>query len=431
MNTHLTLEDRIQIQAGLKEGRTFTEIGDQLNKNKSTISREVKRHRVFTSYREHVDPRNVCVHRQNCDIKGTCHLTTCTRGSRRCLICGICARQCERFEEETCSMLRKAPHVCNGCKRRNCPLSHKRYDAKAAQKEYEEQLTESRVGISLNEEELAYVDSLVSPLLRKGHSIASICHQQKANLNLSEKTLYHYLELGLFSTCNLDLRRKVQRKPNRKRPGPVNLVDRQCREGRLYTDYLAFMEAHPDTPVVQMDSVEGTKGGPVLLTLLFVTCDLQLMHLRPRNNAASVTDYFHRLLRQVGPETFKRLFPVILTDRGSEFSDPRSIERDPETGERLTRVFFCDPRRSDQKAVCERNHEFIRYIVPKGTSFAPYDQVAVTRMMNHINSYGRNRWQFKAPLDIFALLYGNELLSVFGLKRIPDDQIILRPELIK
>ena len=87
-----------------------------------------------------------------------------------------------------------------------------------------------------------------------------------------------------------------------------------------------FIEKNPDTAVVQMDSVIGSKGGKCLLTIHFVDCSLMLAFLRDANTSKSVTDIFNQLDKGLTKETFSRLFPVILTDNGSEFSNPKAIE---------------------------------------------------------------------------------------------------------
>ena len=87
------------------------------------------------------------------------------------------------------------------------------------------------------------------------------------------------------------------------------------------------MVEHPDTPVVQMDSVIGRKGGKVLLTIFFQNCNLLLAFLRDHNTARSVTDIFEDLYSRLGHDDYCKLFPVILTDRGSEFSNPTAIEK--------------------------------------------------------------------------------------------------------
>lgn len=70
---------------------------------------------------------------------------------------------------------------------------------------------------------------------------------------------------------------------------------------------------------------------------------------------------------------FMKLFPVILADNGSEFSNPKAIEFD-EDENRRTYMFYCHPSSPFEKSGCKVNHEFIRRIVPKGKPFDPYTQ---------------------------------------------------------
>ncbi len=136
---------------------------------------------------------------------------------------------------------------------------------------------------------------------------------------LDSKTLYKYIKLGLFSLSPLDLQRMVKMRPRKKKKSIK--IEPACRIGRSYRDYLSFLEEHPDIPIVQMDTLEGKKGGeePVLLTIHFVQSELMLAFLRKNNTAKSVLDVFDHLYALLGANTFKKLFPVILTDNGSEF----------------------------------------------------------------------------------------------------------------
>ena len=174
----------------------------------------------------------------------------------------------------------------------------------------------------------------------------------------------------------------------------------------------AYEEENPDVAVVEMDSVESSRdSSKVLLTLHFCSCNLMLAFLRDANTARSVTDIFNDLQDKLGMELFQKLFPVILTDRGSEFTDPSSIECDAATGELRTRVFYCDPRRSDQKGSIEVTHEFIRRVLPKGTSFEFLTQEKVNLMMDHINSYKRKKLNDQSPHQLFSFLYGADVLE--------------------
>ncbi len=118
---------------------------------------------------------------------------------------------------------------------------------------------------------------------------------------------------------------------------------------RIYEDFEKYMKKHPDTPIVEMDSVYGAKGGKVLLTIHFVNCSFMLAFIREHNDAQSVIDVFNYLQSILGIDKFKKLFVVILTDNGSEFSNPAEIEFDPETGEKRTQIFYCHPSHPEEK----------------------------------------------------------------------------------
>ena len=187
---------------------------------------------------------------------------------------------------------------------------------------------------------------------------------------------------------------------------------------------------NPDIPIVEIDSVEGRKGGKVLLTVFFRNSNLMLAFLRDRNTARSVTEVFEWLYETLGHEQYCRLFPIILTDRGSEFTDPVSIEC-TELGEVRSRVFYCDPQRSDQKGGCEVTHEFIRRILPKGTSFDHLQQSDILLMMSHINSYTRKKLNNQSAHRLFSFLYGDSVLPSLGIREIPANDINLTPRLLK
>ena len=215
----------------------------------------------------------------------------------------------------------------------------------------------------------------------------------------------------------------------RKKKKPVR-VDKQCHVGRTYDDFQEFIAVNPDVAIVEMDSVEGRKGGKVFLTIYFRSCSLMLAFIRDHNTARSVTEVFTRLYELLGHEVFTALFPVILTDRGSEFTDPLSIEFNANS-KRRTHVFYCDPQRSDQKGGIEVTHEMIRRVLPKKTSFDNLTQDDVSLMMSHINSYKRKKLGNRSAYQLFSFLHDEGLLNKLGITLIPSKEINLTPLLLK
>lgn len=128
-------------------------------------------------------------------------------------------------------------------------------------------------------------------------------------------------------------------------------------------------------------------------------------------------------------ETFTALFPVILTDRGSEFTDPLAIEFKKD-GERRTRVFSCDLQRSDQKGGIEVAHEFIHRVLSRGTSFDPLTQADVVLMMSQIDAY-KGKKRGNRPADqLLRFLHAEGTLQSLGVSEIPSDQIKLTAVLL-
>ena len=426
-NSHLTLSDRIAIEVGLRERKSFSAIALELGKDPTTISKEVRTHIKL----KQAGGYNPCIVRKDCKHYGDlCDPCKFTYG-KSCSSCfkTKCFEICQDFQQTGCTKLTKPPYVCNGCiQRKTCKLERHLYEAKSAQKEYEETRSTSRQGFAVTPPELDRIDQIISPLIKQGQSIHQICVNNADEIMLDERTIYNYVDAGLLSVGNIDLPRKVRYKVRKKKPSVR--VDKQCHLGRTYEDFLEYTAANPDTPVVEIDSVEGRKGGKVLLTVFFRNSNLMLAFLRDRNTARSVTEVFEWLYNILGHEQYCRLFPIILTDRGSEFTDPVSIEC-TKFGEIRSRVFYCDPQRSDQKGGCEVTHEFIRRVLPKGTSFDHLQQSDILRMMSHINSYTRKKLNNQSAHRLFSFLYGETILPSLGIQEIPANDINLTPRLLK
>lgn len=182
-----------------------------------------------------------------------------------------------------------------------------------------------------------------------------------------------------------------------------------------------------------MDTVIGTKGGKggkCFLTLLFRQFNFMLIYLLPYKQTKYVIKVFNDLKVLLGIDEFKRLFEVILTDNGVEFSDPESIEFDLNTGEKICSLFYCDPSCSWQKGSIEKNHEYIIYILPKGTSFASLTQEDCYLIASHINSVPRLSLNNNSPYDSALLFIGQNNIEKFKIKKIDYDDIDLSIRLL-
>ena len=380
---HLTLSDRNDIQLGLERGETFKAIGQLILKDPTTVSKEVKRNRQ--------------VRESTCD-------------------------------NLPCPLLDKAPFVCNGCpkRRQNCGYKKILYLAKQAQKQYEQTLVESREGTPLNSKTFWDMDKVISDGVKKGQHIYHILKTH--NLDVSSSTVYRHIRKGYLSIAPIDLARAVKFKERRKSKLPS--IPKEAKKGHSYEDFLNYLALNQLDSWLEMDTVLGRIGGKVLLTFNLSFCNFIFARLLDNKTALEVTKHLYDIkntLHQADKDFFQ-LFPVILTDNGGEFARVDDIEMDVR-GE--SKLFFCDPNRSDQKGRIEKNHTLIRDILPKGTSFDNLTQEDINLVCSHVNSVKRAALNGKSAYELFAFTYGEEIPKLLGISKIPAEDVCQSSKLLQ
>ena len=429
---YLTFGQRVDIEKGLTENKSFAEIARIIGKDPSTVSKEVRLH---AHIKERPDTRYTnppCIHRKTCKIVYLCDeqcgtlCRVCRKPDMRCI------DVCPGYETAECEKLRKPPYVCNGCgKKVHCLMPRKFYSSKYAHDEYRSILINCGTGINQTPESMQAMNDLLVPLIKDKHqSIGHIYATHAEELGCSRRTLYSYINDCVFDVRNDDLRRAVRYKTRRK-PTQTSSKDRSYRKGHNYEDFQKYMKEHPDTDVVEMDCVESKKGeSRAILTFTFRNSKLMLMFLLEYQDQECVLEVFAWLETVLGKNVFRKLFPVILTDGGSEFCACKEMEGFCD-GSKSTNIFYCDPYCFWQKGTCEKNHEYIRYICPKGSSFADLNDDKIRLMMNHINSEKRDSLNGHSPYELSLLLLDKKLHQSLGIMAIAPDDVMLSPNLLK
>jgi transposase, IS30 family len=417
---------RKKIEHFLDLNKSFTWIADEIGASISTISREVLTHRISTGFRVRTvtgNIVNVCALQDTCEK--TCVCAICQRkGHPRCAICkkARCSTVCPDYVKMVCMTLERAPHVCNGCpKTRPCPLEHFIYHATAAQTASEKTRRESRVGINCSEESLQAARKIVVPLLGQGQSPAQIWITHADELPFSSRTLYRRIEDNVLGLTALDLPKRPVYRPRKKTKG------RDCwkmPENRRYSDFSKLVEWERER-VVEMDTVHGAATDTqALLTLHFRALHFQIGVMLPRCDSSSVIAAL-TWLKMISGRRFEDIFGIILTDRGIEFHDTAGMEA---LG---CRVYYCDPRQSQQKGACEKNHVEVRKVFAKGKSLDGLSNADVSVAFSHINSTPRKSLYGACPLTLARRVLPTELMEGLGLKLITPDEVTLKPSILK
>lgn len=410
---HLNYEDRCNIESELNNGTSINQIAKLLMKHHSTILREIKNNKSFKEHKKYFDYKNPCAKRNVCYKK-------------------FCDFKKDCYVKEDCPKLLSSPYVCNSCiSRSGCRKERFIYYAKPAQLTYEKKLVDSRSGVNLTYEEVYKINKTIAPLIKeKNQTVNHIYINHPEILPFSKTTFYNYVNLKAIDISNIDLPRQVRYK-QRKNKKRRTLEERKIRINRTYEDFIKYTEIHPNCNIVEMDCVEGVKGGKVFLTLLWRKSNFMLIFLMDTQTMNAVENVFEYLQQSISIDEYKKLFEVILTDNGSEFFNPLSIECNHKTEEKITKLFYCDAGASYQKGTLEKNHEFIRYILPKKTSFDQLTQDDCNIISNHINSLCRESLNGNCPFKAMLFLCDEQILNHLNIYYIEPDEVMLNHTLIK
>ena len=417
-NLHLTVQERIIIEKGIENGSTKAAIALTISKDKSTVGKEIKKHRELvhkSSYKINCANMKNCSHNHVCD-------------------------NCADFKPFTCNRRDRSPGACNGCsKYTHCRYDKYRYKADFSHKKYREDLVDSRTGINMPYEECKAMADIIVPLIKAGHSPYHIVTNHP-ELNISEKTLYNYIENGIFKEFGLfdiDLKIKTKRKIAKKASNKYKKrEDKKYLNGRTYDDFINYTAENKNLSVVEMDTVYNNGStGPFMQTFKFLDYSFMFIVYQEEKTAKSMVEGVDLLEKILGKDLFSEEVAIIKTDRGSEFCDAEGFEKE-ENESRRTRIFYCDPMASGQKGSLENNHKEIRYICPKENDLKDLglnSQEKANLIVSHINSQSKEHLKGKSPLEVMEFmnpaLY--QKFKDFGIERINKDNIVLKPYLLK
>ena len=120
-NKHLSLDDRLIIERELSLGKSFKYIGKLINKDCTTISKEVRNHYKIKNSGGYGRVFNNCIYRNECKITS----------------------------------------LCNNCKNlSHCTLSKHIYEGDYAFNEYKQVLSETRSGVVIDKEEIDNLNNI-------------------------------------------------------------------------------------------------------------------------------------------------------------------------------------------------------------------------------------------------------------------------------
>lgn len=407
-NTHFLLETRSIIEARLNEQFNISDIAKETGRNRSSILREIKRHRKY-SFPSIFNNYHPCVKSSTCGLKQMeCYLT------------------CKNIEINLCPKLTSSPHVCNPCNsKKGCRHVKIYYKAIEANMEYVTNWKQDRKKLHYDEKTLLILNTDFKVLFFKNRSIYHTIAVFKEKGYLFHATsIYRQIRLGQIDIPAHWLVRPRKNKSTNKDTTykKVNI------EGHTFEDYGICKSDNPEFNEMQMDTVEGIQGKDqaVLLTLQIVSIKFLFIFKLDQKTFANVLQQLLLLQNILGQELFNNLFKILLTDNGIEFYDISTI---CSTFSNIN-LFYCHPYSSYEKGSIENNHELLRKIVPKGVSLNPYSQKDFNLICSHINSLYRAELDGKCPFDLIEQFIPLDILNDLEIHKIPAEEVTLNPYLL-
>lgn len=382
-NSKLTINDRMLIQACVAKGQPAASNAERIGFSVSTVYREIERGSRI---------RN--------------------RGAGKCPKVGRLG-------------------ICNFCgKRAYCRLEKRFYDYEDANRESRKKRSETRSGTRIPSECLAELDSLSQQIKDTG----SIHHVFVANgwagEICCERRLRRLVYSGALSVKPHELRRYVRFKrelPKSQKAKRIIIRDVRALIGRTYGDFLAYTTAHKRAMITQYDSVVGKRDDrTAILTITFPRFNLQIGRLIAKGDPSSAKRAIVAVMSRLIAAGFPDAFKACLCDNGTEFATFYEIEGYAKSaGAAKCRAFYARPYRSNDKAECERNHEFVRYVFPKGKSLDGLTQESVDSAFDNINSLVRAGKGNRTPSEAAERVFGEGFLKALGVQKIDKRKVRL------
>ena len=367
---HINFDQRKIIANKLSTVKPTTkDLGELLNLDPTSISKEIRRNRI--------------IHR----------------------------KESKHINDSICRKTLRFPYVCNGCSlKRNCRHRIYIYEASSAQKSSDYRLVSSRMGINLSQDEFEILDKKIKDGIILGKSVYSIVMSDD-DIKVTVPTVYRYINHNLLSTSRSDLPYSPKLKKRKYKKEYEYSENRKIdRNKRTYIDYLSYILSKPNIFIAQMDFLGSIKtDSKSILTLTIPNLHFVMLFLFNKKDSSKIVTLFNKLEEHLGLVDFKRLFPLILTDRDPCFSDFIGMEFSHFTGEERTRVFYCDAYKSNQKGNVENMNKQLRRFFPKKSSIDNTSEAFLLEVMDKLNSNNLSSLNGSSPKEAFIRLYGEEL----------------------
>lgn len=431
-NKNLSILEMGNIEFYLNEGKGFSEIGEILQKDESTIRKEIKK---YSSYFGETRKCSTCLNKNDCHQKYLCDNFVDKIKCSQCKFCIKAVKICPQYKAMVkCELLKKNHHVCNGCELYlKCKKVKIKYHAETAIKMHDAVQRVSRIGTKVDSFPQEFKDYL-SKLIKNGISpevIMNTLPEKYQMFKSAPSSFYEWIDKGLLDCCNLDLRNKVSRVRYGENTLKRNTVKGHQLNGRSIEDLSQEERDTRPLGIVELDTVEGIKGRELLFTIMFPCFSLMLgfkIKQKTQEEIGRILDDLEDKLDCY----FYILFRKGIPDNGCEFLDFDLLEKSIHSDlNKRMEIHYTHTYAPYEKPHIENNHILLRWLVKKGYDITLLSADDILDIINRLNNYPRPKKNFKSPLQLLEEELGDYILNLLNLHHIPIEELNMKDMIIK
>ena len=431
-NKNLSILEIGNIEFYLNEGKGVSEISSLISRDESTIRKEIKK---YSSYFGEARKCSDCLNKDNCHQKYLCEHFVDKIKCSQCKYCTNAVKICPNYKINVdCELLKKNHHVCNGCELyHKCKKVKIKYHAESAIKMHNAVQRVSRIGTKVDSFPQEFKDYL-SKLIKNGISPEVIMNTLPEKYHMfksAPSSFYNWIDKGLLDCCNLDLRNKVSRVRYGTCTIKRNTVKGHQLNGRSIENLSQEERDNRPLGFVELDTVEGIKGGELLFTIMFPCFSLMLGYKIKQKTQEEIGKILDDLEKKLD-FYFYVLFRKGIPDNGCEFLDFNLLEKSIHNDlDKRMEIYYTHTFASYEKPHIENNHILLRWLIHKGYDISLLSADDIIKIINRLNNYPRPKKKFKTPIQLLENELGDGILLLLNLNHINIENLNMKDTIVK
>lgn len=217
----------------------------------------------------------------------------------------------------------------------------------------------------------------------------------KFKITLSYKTIYNYIDAGLFP--NLTNKHLPVKEDKKKQKYDKIRQALNNTKGTGISERSKEVENREEYGHWEMDTVVGKKRtSTVLLVLTERKTREEIIRKIESKSQYCVVRELNKIERKLGSKKFRETFKTITCDNGCENLDYDGIEQSVLTKQRRTKVYYAHPYSAWERGSNENANKLIRRFIPKGTDIGEFSHERIEMIEQWINNYPRRLFDGKS-----------------------------------